>query len=142
MKYWINVVSKNHVQGGVEGGFTQANHGKPWALKKMKKGDWIIFYSPKTAFENGESLQAFTALGQIIDEQPYQTIVNETFEPWRRNVRFENVKEASIRPLIEPLEFIQNKQQWGYRFRLGVIEINEHDYDLIRNAMIDERNAA
>ena len=29
MSYWINTVSRDHVQRGVAGGFTQANHGKP-----------------------------------------------------------------------------------------------------------------
>ena len=135
-KYWINVVSRDHVQRGSEGGFTQANHGKPWALKKMSKHDWLIFYSPKTMFENGEPLQAFTALAEIIDDQPYQVVVNETFSPWRRSARFENVRDTPIRPLIEDLSFIGNKIQWGYKFRLGVIEINEHDFNLIRNNMI------
>jgi hypothetical protein len=28
MRYWINTVSLEHVERGVEGGFTQADHGK------------------------------------------------------------------------------------------------------------------
>jgi predicted RNA-binding protein len=136
MKYWINVVSRDHVLRGVEGGFTQANHGKPWALRKMEKGDWLIFYSPKTKYEGGEPLQAFTAIGQIDDDEVYQVDVNADFHPWRRKVRFEKVIELPIRPLIDELEFIENKTQWGYRFRLGVIEINEHDYTLLKQGMI------
>jgi hypothetical protein len=31
---------------GLRGGFTQANHGKATMLRKMARGDWIIFYSP------------------------------------------------------------------------------------------------
>jgi predicted RNA-binding protein len=135
MKYWINVVSRDHVRRGVEGGFTQANHGKDWALKKMSKGDWLIFYSPKTAYENGEPLQAFTAIGQIIDNQPYEATMSPSFHPWRRDIRFEKVHEAPIRPLIEHLEFIENKIQWGYKFRFGVIEIEEPDFYIIKNAM-------
>ncbi|HVV66771.1 MAG TPA: EVE domain-containing protein [Candidatus Saccharimonadales bacterium] len=135
MSYWINVVSRDHVQRGVEGGFTQANHGKPWALKKMKKGDWIIFYSPKTSFENGEPLQAFTALCQVTDDEPYQVEVTPSFSPWRRNVRFERTREVPIKPLIEELDFIENKVQWGYKFRFGVIEIGEHDFQTIKKAM-------
>ena len=65
MTYWINTVSADHVQRGVAGGFTQANHGKPHMLRKMARDDWIIFYSPKTALEGGEPLQAFTADGPI-----------------------------------------------------------------------------
>jgi hypothetical protein len=135
VKYWINVVSRDHVQRGIEGGFTQANHGKPWALRKMDKGDWLLFYSPKTQFENGEPLQAFTALGQINDDEVYQAVVSDDFHPWRRDIQFVKAHDAAIRPLIESLDFIENKIQWGYKFRLGVIEINEHDFALIQSAM-------
>lgn len=137
MKYWINVVSQDHVKRGFEGGFTQANHGKPWALKKMGKGDWLVFYSPRTKLENGETLQAFTAIGQIIDSEPYQSEIDSSFHPWRRNVRFENTHDAPIRPLIESFEFIVDKTHWGYKFRFGVIEINEHDFNVIKHAMVD-----
>lgn len=130
-KYWINVVSRDHEQRGVEGGFTQANHGKPWALRKMQKGDWIIFYSPKTAFVDGEPLQAFTAIGQIIDNEPYQAEMSPDFHPWRRDVDFKQAREAPIRPLINELDFIENKQSWGYKFRFGVIEIGEKDFGRI-----------
>jgi predicted RNA-binding protein len=135
MKYWVNVVSRDHVQRGLSGGFTQANHGKPWTLRKMEKGDQIVFYSPKTKFENGESLQSFTAICQVIDDEPYQVEMTSSFQPWRRNVRFENTHEASIKPLILKLNFIENKAQWGYKFRFGVIEISKSDFKTIRNAM-------
>jgi len=45
-------------------------------------------------------------------------------------------KETSILPLIENLQFIQNKQSWGYPFRFGMLEINEHDFDLISSQML------
>lgn len=135
MKYWINVVSLDHVQRGMEGGFTQANHGKPWALRKMARGDYLVFYSPKTAFGSGEPLQAFTAIAQIDDDEAYQVTVNETFSPWRRDITVVSTTHAPIRPLIEQLDFIENKAQWGYKFRFGVIEISEHDFGIIKDAM-------
>jgi len=135
MKYWINVVSRDHVWRGVIGGFTQANHGKPWTLRKMSKDDWLVFYSPKTKFEDGEALQAFTAVGRIIDDEAYEAEMSPLFHPWRRNVQFEKVHEVPIRPMIELLQFIENKKQWGYKFRFGVIEINEHDFNIIKTAM-------
>ena len=45
VNYWINTVSRDHVQRGVAGGFTQANHGKPNLLRRMARGDWLVFYS-------------------------------------------------------------------------------------------------
>jgi hypothetical protein len=47
MRYWINTVSRDHVQTGVEGGFTQADHGKRTRLKRLERGDRIVFYSPR-----------------------------------------------------------------------------------------------
>lgn len=134
-RYWINVVSRDHVMRGVHGGFTQANHGKQWALRKMSRGDWIVFYSPKTAFTDGEPLQAFTALCQVSDDQPYQADMSPDFHPWRRKVQFYDCIETPIRPLINELDFIENKQAWGYKFRFGVIEISEKDFTIIRSTM-------
>lgn len=136
MNYWINVVSRDHVERGIKGGFTQANHGKPWALKKMKKGDWIIFYSPKTKFDGGEPLQAFTAICQVVDNEPYQAEMTPDFHPWRRDVSFKKAHEVPIKPLINDLNFIENKTQWGYKFRFGVIKIDEEDFNTIKKQMI------
>lgn len=139
-KYWINVVSRDHVERGVAGGFTQANHGKPWALRKMQRGDWIIFYSPKTAFSGGEPLQAFTAIGEIVDDEPYQAEMSPDFHPWRRDVDFKQSTEAPIRPLIDELDFIENKKSWGYKFRFGVLEINRDDFLTITKAMTTQKD--
>jgi hypothetical protein len=135
MTNWINTVSRDHVQQGVRGRFTQANHGKPHMLRRMAKGDWVVFYSPKTAIDDGEPLQAFTAIGQIIDEEPYRVEIADDFAPWRRNVDFLPVDETPIRPLIDDLHFIEDKKRWGYKFRFGVFRIDDHDLAVIRQAM-------
>jgi hypothetical protein len=133
--FWINTVSRGHVQRGVAGGFTQANHGKPHMLRKMARDDWIIFYSPKTDYPDGDRLQAFTAIGRVSDDEVYQEDFDPTFQPWRRRVEFLACTETPIRPLLDHLDFIVNKAQWGYRFRTGVFKIDEHDFDVIRTAM-------
>jgi hypothetical protein len=132
MTNWINTVSRDHVERGVRGRFTQANHGRPYMLNRMERGDWIIFYSPKTSYPKGDPLQAFTAIGQVVDDEPYQTADDE---PWRRNVDFLDCAETPIRPLIEQLDFIEDKSRWGFKFRTGVFEIDAHDFDVIRSAM-------
>jgi hypothetical protein len=132
MTAWMNTVSRDHVLRGVRGRFTQANHGKPHMLKKMAKGDWIVFYSPKTDYPKGEPLQAFTAIGQVVDDEPYQD-----FQTWRRTVDFLECIETPIRPLLEKLEFIDDRARWGYKFRAGVFKISDHDFDVLRSAMTD-----
>lgn len=133
--YWINTVSRDHVRRGVEGGFTQANHGKPWMLRKMQRGDWIVFYSSKTDHPDGRPLQAFTAIGQVADDEPYQAEMTPDFHPWRRKVEFADCVETPIRPLIDRLDFIEDKSRWGYRFRFGVFTIEEPDFLLLRQEL-------
>ncbi len=135
MSYWINTVSRSHVERGVAGGFTQANHGKPHMLRRMNRGDWIVFYSPKTAYPKGEPLQAFTAVGRVVDDEVYQADLDPEFQPWRRNMEFLPCAETPIRPLLDDLNFVVDKTRWGYRFRTGVFEIDEHDFEVLRSAM-------
>lgn len=137
MKYWINVVSRDHVQRGVAGGFTQANHGKASGLRRLHDGDWLIFYSPRTSYQGGEPLQAFTAIGQLRGEELYQYEMSPDFIPWRRKVEFYPCHELPVRPLIGDLEFIIDKQHWGHRFRFGLFPISQHDFELLRSAMLD-----
>ena len=137
-KYWITVVSKDHIKRGVAGGFMQANHGKPGALKKLKVNDWVIFYSPKVTYAGDEKLQAFTAIGQVADEKLYQHKMSEDFIPYRRNINFYPCKEVPIAPLIGSLDFITDKKLWGYRFRFGFLEINEHDFNLLKEKMLNK----
>src|SRR6478609_4143213 len=84
MTNWINTVSRDHVERGVRGRFTQANHGKPHMLRKMARGDWLAFYSPRTVYPDGEPLQAFTAIGQVVDDEPYQVEMADGVSPWPR----------------------------------------------------------
>lgn len=135
MRYWVNTISREHVQRGVAGGFTQADHGKNTRLKRVAKGDRIVFYSPRTEFRGGEPLQAFTAIGEIVDDEPYQAVMTPDFHPWRRRVAFSPCQEAPIEPLIERLTFIPNKTRWGFPFRRGLFEISEGDFALIARAM-------
>jgi len=134
-KYWINTVSRDHVLKGVEGGFTQANHGKATNLRKLSIGDIIIFYSSRTSYRDGETLRKFTAIGRIKDEAPYQVEMSPAFHPWRRRVQFFSCREAPIEPLIDELDFIKDKQHWGFPLRRGLFEIAKTDFEQIQNAM-------
>ncbi len=88
MRYWVNTVSRAHVQNGVAGGFTQADHGNDFRLKRLSKGDGIVFYSPRVEIRAGERLQRFTAIGEVLDETPYQVEMSADCHPWRRRVKF------------------------------------------------------
>ncbi len=139
-KYWIIVASKDHVKAGISQGIAQACHGKVLPLKRMKPNDFVIFYSGKETLGKAGKCQEFTAIGQIRDEEIYQVRVTDDFSPSRRNVDFFEHKDISILPLIRDLQFIQNKQSWGYPFRFGILEINQSDFDLISTQMLSKEN--
>lgn len=136
VKYWIIVASKDHVKNGVSNGIAQACHGKASPLKRMKKGDFIIYYSGKQTMGTLEKCQEFTAIGKVIDDEVYHYQVSDDFCPSRRNIEFYDCENVSIIPLIDDLEFIQNKKSWGYPFRFGFFEINEHDFTVISSKML------
>lgn len=123
---------------GVTGGFVQINHGKQAPLKRMKKSDYLIVYSSKITMEGNEKCQAFTAIGQVKDDEVYQFQMTENFKPFRRNIEFLKCRESSIIPLINDLEFIPNKKSWGYPFRFGFFEIKENDFNLISFKMLQK----
>lgn len=135
-KYWIIVASKDHVKNGIAEGIAQACHGKASPLRRMKKGDFILYYSGKLFFGKDEKCQEFTAIGQVKDDEVYQFQMSPDFCPSRRNITFFEHQDLSILPFINDLEFIPNKKSWGYPFRFGFFEINEHDFQLISSKML------
>lgn len=134
-RYWIGVVSKSHVERGVAGGFCQLCHGKAAPLKRMAKGDGLIYYSPKLDMNSAVAYQHFTAMGRIADDAPYEYAMSLDFVPFRRNVHYERAQHAPIRPLLERLSFIKDPKRWGYAFRFGHFEITRDDFELISSAM-------
>ena len=139
-KYWIIVASKDHVKTGIAEGIAQTCHGKIAPLKRMKKGDYVTYYSGKQTLNRPEKCQQFTAVGKVMDDEIYQIQVSENFCPSRRNIEFMPSVDVSILPLINDLDFIQNKKSWGYPFRFGFFEIKQHDFDLISSQMLQHHH--
>ena len=100
----------------------------------MHAGDRIIYYSPKVEFGRTEPLHAFTAIGEVADDEIVQVDVSPDFKPFRRNVRYLKTGEVKIEPLINDLQFIRNKKSWGYTFRFGILEIQHEDFEKIEKA--------
>lgn len=134
-KYFLIGASKDHVLTGVKHGFAQAGHGRKDFVSKLSKGDWIVYYSAKEKFKDGEAYQRFTAIGQVKDNEPYQPNVQSDLKPFRRDIKYKKSKEAKISPLIESLSFIKNKRRWGFYFISGFREIPKEDFEVIKYAM-------
>jgi len=72
----------------------------------------------------------------LLDENIFQKEVSPKFKPYRRLAKYRKISEVDIKPLIDRLEFIKNKKNWGYSFRFGLVEIKEQDYYLILKYML------
>ena len=137
-KYWIIVASKDHVENGLAEGIAQACHGKASSLKRMQKDDLVLFYSGKMTLGKPDKCQEFTAIGKVKDDELFQFEMSPDFNPFRRRISFIPSTEVYILPLINDLDFIENKKYWGYPFRFGFFEIKQHDFDLISTKMLQQ----
>lgn len=158
-RYWIGVVSQDHVEAAVAQGFVQLGHGNARPLERMQPGDGFAFYSPRTTYPAGAPLQAFTAIGRIAngpiyasnategartsapanaaDRAPANAAENDAErEPaFRRNATYFHAWPAPIKPLLLRLSFIRSKTHWGAAFRFGLIRIPREDFAAIATAM-------
>ena len=137
IKFWIGVACKEHVENGVKLGICQFCHGKSAPAKRLSRGDFVIYYSPKITMKSTEPYQKFTAIGKVIDDAPYQVDMESEFKPFRRNINYFDAKHIDIKPLIPLLPFIKNKHSWGYVFRYGFLEIDQESFEIIANDMLD-----
>lgn len=134
-QFWVGVVSHEHVRRGVEGGFIQLNHGNKAPLQRLRGGDGLVMYSPRTSYPDGQPLQRFTAIGSVVTGDVYQVEVSEDFKPYRVDVAFLEAADAPIKPLIEILSFIKNKTHWGAAFRFGYVKVPAEDFLRMAEAM-------
>lgn len=134
---WLGVVSADHTQRAVEGGFIQLNHGKRYGVARLRKGDGFVIYSPTERYGEKTPLRAFTALGVVADDAPYQAEpmsmgARGTIEPWRRRIEFLPVRRAALRDLDLKLT---RQANWGYQLRRGLVPLDPDDFAVLREAM-------
>jgi hypothetical protein len=135
MTEWLGVASRDHVRRGVELGIAQIGQGKRYGLARMRPRDWIVYYSPRAIFGDKEPLQAFTAIGEIVDDEIWQADEGD-FKPWRRRVDYlTGAVDAPVRPLTATLE-LTRRPNWGYQLRRGLVELSDEDFVAIRAAMV------
>jgi hypothetical protein len=130
---WLGVVSRAHVQRGVGEGFAQVCHGRAQPLRRMHRGDWLVYYSP-TIEMGGDPLRAFTALGRIEDEDVFAFDMGGGFVPFRRRVSYVRAREVPLAALKDRLDLCA-QPSWGMALRRGHLPLTSHDLGLIAEAM-------
>ena len=134
--YWVVTASADHAARGRAEGIVQAGHGKDAPLRRMKPGDGVVIYSPRTTYPDGPALQAFTLIGRVAGGEPYQHDMGEGHLMWRRRVVWQEGRIALIRPLLAELEVTRGLKSWGMAFRYGLTKITKPDFARIARAMV------
>ncbi|TQJ11246.1 EVE domain-containing protein [Kribbella jejuensis] len=134
---WLGVVSADHTQRAVQGGFIQLNHGKRYGVARLHRGDGFAIYSPTEHYLEKRPLRAFTALGVVADDAPYQAEPMSmgprgTIQPWRRRIDF---LPAHRVPLTEVALNLTKSPNWGYQLRRGLVPLEPEDFESLQALM-------
>ncbi len=135
-RYFLGIAERIHSQMCMEAGVVVLGIKGPAGVKKLSPGDHVVYYSPKTE-PDGETLQAFTAIGEVVGEDIYERDFGGGHPLWVRNMEWRtDAEEASIRPLLESLSWIKKPKNWGFYMRGSSRKITGKDYAIIAGAML------
>ena len=136
--HWIAVACADHARRGSAQparGFMQVCHGKCAPLKRVMPGDLVAYYAPTHTMGGNDKCQSFVSIGIVQPGAPYAIDMGGGFVPFRRDVVYVPVQAAPIAPLLDRLEFVEDRARWGYKFRFGLFKVSDHDMELIAQAM-------
>ena len=129
------MVAKDHVLRGVQESIAQLGHGKHAPLARLQPDDWLVYYSPRQSYPNGDALRAFTAIGRVAANEIYEVETSAGFHMSRRKVEYLPAHDAPIAPLLPFLSFSRDTTNWGMVMRRGLVSITDEDLSLITEAM-------
>ena len=137
-RHWIAVASAEHALRGRDHtpmGFMQVCHGKCAPPKRLRAGDVVAYYAPAQTMGGKDKLQSIVSLGVVQAGDPYAFDMGGGFVPYRRDVRYVRAQPAPIVPLLATLDFVEDRQRWGYKFRFGLFDVCAADMQRIAHAM-------
>ncbi|MFO1144176.1 MAG: EVE domain-containing protein [Amaricoccus sp.] len=134
---WIAVISADHAAAAARDGFFACSHGDGRAAARPSLGDRFAYYAPREGLGEGEPVQAFVALGRILDAAPSPRTIGG-FEAQVRQAEYEPVGRVPVRPLLPALGFLRDKgSHWGMAFRRGLFAVSEEDFAVVERALRD-----
>jgi len=135
LRFCLGGASKDHVALGVADGFCQLCHGKKAPLQRMRRGDYILYYSPKQEFRSRRPYQAITACGVVTGDVVYQYEMFPGFVPYRRDIEWqEPIREV-------PLDILRTLPGWSEvapKLRFGHVELPSELFQAIQEYMLSD----
>lgn len=131
---WIAVAAAEHVAAGAREGIFACSHGDGRAAARPAEGDRFAYYAPREGVEAGAPVQAFVALGRILDAgpSPHRMLGGDLMV---RRAGYEIVARAPVRPLLPRLSFVKDPVHWGMAFRRGLFAVGPEDFAVIEAAL-------
>lgn len=120
----------------------QVCHGKAAPLRRVEPGDGVVYYSPTITFGSKVPYRAFTAVGLGEAGEPYRFVVQDGFQPWRRNVRWHPAGDVPAASVVGKLGFAAGRRSWAYGLRFGLMLIPPADFGVLFTAMQGSRAVA
>jgi EVE domain len=136
---WIAVASADHVAAGVQAGVFACSHGRGDAAARPRNRDRFAYYAPRERMGGGAPVQAFVALGHILDDAPAPHDLGG-FHCSVRRAAYDAVATAPVRPLLGRLGFVRDPQHWGMAFRRGLFAVSPEDFAVIEAALLAARD--
>ncbi len=134
MAHFIGVVHRKQVRIARDKGVVAFGHGKESLVRTLNPGDTVIYYAPREE-PGGDPVQCFVSMATVTGDAPFVVEFYMGSEGWVREARYDLWGAAPVRPMLEDLSFVKNKQSWGMTFRGGKFEIPAADHDLIVAAL-------
>ena len=129
--HYLGIAEKIHVDLVVDAGVVVLGLKGPNGVRKLRPGDGVIYYSPKTA-PDGEVLRSFTAVGTVLGDMEYERDFPSGTKLWVRAVDWHPVVgDVSIYDLLKDLSWIKKPKNWGFYMRGAHRAIPEADFNLI-----------
>ena len=109
-------------------------HGRESSVRALSPGDRVIVYAPLTR-TGGDRLQAFVAHATVTGDHPEPRDFGARGIGWVRRATYDRVSEVPVRPMIDALDILRDRRNWGGVFRAGKVRISAADHDRIAVAM-------
>ena len=133
--FYLGIAEKIHADMCVAEGVVVLGLGGPSGVRKLRAGDGVVYYSPKTA-PDGEVLRSFTAIGRVVGDSEYERSVGGGAPLWVRDVAWRTDPDiVSIYDLLDNLSWIKKPKNWGFYMRGSHRAVPEDDYEKISAAM-------
>jgi hypothetical protein len=132
---WVAVISADHAASAARDGYFACSHGDGRATARPAAGDRFVYYAPRERLGAGDPVQAFVALGRIVDAAPGPRLIDD-FQAQVRRAEYTIRRRTPVRPLLPQLSFTRGKgSHWGMAFRRGLFAVPPEDFALIETAM-------